>query len=414
MTDSFREKLYLLFIDKAVIGVVAFLVVWGLAERRHQQEVLLQRADLAGRLLPSIANSEWAADDRARLLATLVDVDAIRPQIVAQLAQQLIDAEVTRRVLLQSIRPSMGRDAEPFLQEAAYSLISPSTTVVGPAAPSACRPSGRRHTDSQRMSAGFSHWQFVFAVYAEPNGLNAAHQQLDSPRFLAESVSLLKNEDSILRIRSYRLAILASLLAPRSLEASRRLVDSGVLGIELIGHMASAVFSGTATTRDSQRSRKFVTRRLLRGPASDTDAALLLAELAVLANSQWLFGESLRGWIAVPLATLFSTSTKVDVRDGAGAVLLSMTDCAIDAASIVAEHLHGLLRELDAADEAWAENRYAGLETAARLLAGMEHEAATVALNSILEVPESRAHFLSGIKAIAGEGASDLGEERDQ
>ena len=92
MKEELREKVGLLIFDKVILGLIALAALWHVEDRRHQQSLEVARGNLAGQILPNVANSDWTPDDRARLLSILVDAQAIQPHAVAQFTQQLNSA----------------------------------------------------------------------------------------------------------------------------------------------------------------------------------------------------------------------------------------------------------------------------------------------------------------------------------
>ena len=435
MTKDFREKLKILFIDKLIIGVMVIVAVWFLEDCRHQQIVDLGRSNLAGLILPKVADNDRFPNVRARLLSVLIDADAIQPHVVAQFAQQLIREGVSRRVLVQSINRAMRLDVAPFLQEAALLIIrqqpisSQADNQIA-AETQGCRASNNpdivasAHVflEAAEQQSGLLHWRSAFADYSNLDLNDPVRYQLDSKSFLVGVVPLVEeqSEDANSGVANSRLYILARILAPRSFDKALSLANSDVLGIKLIGQIAVAshpmerqIRHGTENTQNTSilRSQSFVAEQLHRKPATQEDAKLLYAEVAILANIRGIFGWHLVGKIAIPLAKLFATSELPDVRYKAGRALLSMGDCGVAAESILVEHLNQLLGELKTTDNlpGLSRSHYFNIETAVQLLSRMNTKPSTAAMKAVYNFPESKLFFIPSVKKIAARSLARSG-----
>ena len=103
--ESFRGKLYLLVIDKIVIGAaiaVAFFIydAWKTKEFRHYEDARqetdlgFRRAEYVKDLVPIVLDSDAGVFVRAEVLSALVDTESISPQSAVGFAQQLLLADL--------------------------------------------------------------------------------------------------------------------------------------------------------------------------------------------------------------------------------------------------------------------------------------------------------------------------------
>lgn len=421
MKKGFCKKVWLLILDKLILGILAALIVWFMEDSRHQQMLDLRLATLAGQILPNIANERLDPETRARMLSVLADKEAIEPHAVAQFAQVLIQEKVSSRVLAQSISHSIRLDVAPFLQESAY-LISKhyhrssgkvSTRTVD--AENCGEVYDRLYLECKRIEledadrrSGLAQWRSAFSTYVDPEFRGPARDQLDSRSFLVGRVPLVEEQSSATDsdLENSRLHILAHILAPRSLERALDLTNSRVLGIERIGHLAIATFPEDAS---DEKSKEYVAEQLRRKPVDQEDAALLLAEVSVLASSEKLFGSYLQGEIAIPLAELFAKSESPRVRSVAGRALLSLADGGIAAESILVNHLHRLLRDLETSDDnpEGRPDHDADIETTVHLLSRLKTEPAVAAMKSVLAIPDSEEPFLAELKTFVKTSLGD-------
>ena len=428
--NSFREEFWLLLIDKVFIGVLIGAVSFGayrwsesikeeIEERRNQEQLELAHATLASQLLPTIADTTLAVDDRARLLSVLSNADAIQPHTAAQYGQKFIEDGVSKHIFVQAISPSIQLEAEPFLRETALIVwkhirhLSKDEKV--PDCNIAYRGSKGSPINDLKLirlneseeAAGLSHWRAAFAAYLDPNIQASVRDQLNSEKFLTERVPIFPEqlEDVKFKLTQRHFYILAFLLAPRSMEKARELANSDVLAIKLIGHMALVSWPltgyGIVTPEDSLilQSHEFVSKRLRRKPSDISDVELLDAEISVLSNSRYLFNRPLAGKIAIPLAELFTTSDYFGVQQSAGNTLLSMADCGIEAQSILIDHLNQLLNEFNALKRDqlvfWQDWNSFDMDKLGYLLARLRTEDVAASMKPILEIPNNKLRFFS-------------------
>ena len=204
--DTFRGALLLLIIDKVVIvtliGIVSWKVYNSIEERRHQEQLKLSHATLAGQLLPTISDTTLAVDDWARLLSVLSNAEAIQPHIAAQYGQKLVEENVSKRIFVQAISHSMQIDAKPFLREAALIVwkhikllkLLPENAEVpdcnvnyqGSRVTSIHDPNIDLNMYEERTD--LAHWRHAFATYLDPNIQASVRDQLNSKKFLTERV----------------------------------------------------------------------------------------------------------------------------------------------------------------------------------------------------------------------------------
>ena len=233
--ESFRRKVWLLIIDKVIIGaaigfVLLVFYLWSegrrekAEERRYQQRLAIERAALAGQLLPSIVDTYLKVDARANLLSVLTEADALRPGAVARLGQILIGAGVSKAAFVQAIRRAMLLDAEPFLKE-----VKPLVRNWRHYRTNYRNCADRNWGDSRPFASDlvktrFSHWKSTFETYLEP-GTSSVRNQLNSEKFLGE-----------------HLYVLANLLSPDSSRKARNFSKSEILAIKLVGHLTQITF----------------------------------------------------------------------------------------------------------------------------------------------------------------------------
>ena len=397
--ESFRTKVWLLIIDKVIIGAAIGIVFLAFylwtedrkneeEEHRFQQQLAIERAALAGQLLPSVANTNLKVDDRANILSVLTEANAIQPGTAARLGQILLDAGVSETPFIQAIVPAMLRDMEPFLRE-----TEPIFRKWQPNRPTSESCGGRYWGDDRPIMpkpvvAQLSHWRSAFATLVDLS----SHQteiKLNSVEFVAEHLSSIAN-----------------LLSPRSSTNAHDFSNSDIFAIQLIGHLSRIAFGSSEPSHV-----EFISETLRRRPISKSDVALLRQVVLLLRNSREVFLSPLRGGIALPLSELLTTelhfadsslaSGWYGVRWQAGEALWRMTDCSVDGQDVLAFYLHQFVRELSRTEgddslQKFSRRHESGklVRRAVDLLGTMNSQESELSIRAILSVPEDKLrHF---------------------